>query len=43
MERMVQTEKLSKWYTRADGTLVDTVKDVNLEIYKGEIFPAGAK
>ena len=38
MERMVQTENLSKSYKRADGTLVDAVKDVNLEIYKGEIF-----
>jgi ABC-2 type transport system ATP-binding protein len=35
---MVQTENLSKSYKRADGTAVDAVKNVNLEIYKGEIF-----
>ena len=38
MERMVQTENLSKSFKRADGTSVDAVKNVNLEIYKGEIF-----
>jgi ABC-2 type transport system ATP-binding protein len=34
----VQTQKLSKSYQRGDGSTVDAVKDVNLEIYKGEIF-----
>ncbi len=38
MQRMVQTENLSKSYKRADGTLVEAAKNVNLEIYRGEIF-----
>lgn len=38
METMVQTEKLGKSFKRADGTMVEAVKDVNLTIYKGEIF-----
>lgn len=38
MATMVQTQNLSKSYKRADGTAVDAVKNVNLEIYKGEIF-----
>ncbi len=38
MERLVQTQKLSKSYRRADGSQHDAVKDVNLEIYKGEIL-----
>jgi ABC-2 type transport system ATP-binding protein len=35
---MVLTENLSKSYKRADGGWVEAVKNVNLEIYKGEIF-----
>jgi ABC-2 type transport system ATP-binding protein len=35
---MVQTTNLSKSYKRNDGSKVEAVKDVNLEIYKGEIF-----
>ena len=38
MEVMVQTQNLGKTYKRADGSLEDAVKNVNLEIYKGEIF-----
>lgn len=38
MECMVETKNLSKSFKRADGTQVEAVKDVNLEIYKGEIF-----
>lgn len=38
MERLVQTQNLSKSYQRADGSQHDAVKNVNLEIYKGEIL-----
>lgn len=38
MEALVQTQNLSKSYKRADGSLVEAVKNVNLAIYKGEIF-----
>jgi ABC-2 type transport system ATP-binding protein len=38
MEYLVQTQNLSKSYKRADGGTVDAVKNVNLEIVKGEIF-----
>ncbi|MEM7534706.1 MAG: ABC transporter ATP-binding protein [Chloroflexota bacterium] len=35
---MVQTQNLSKQFKRGDGTVVEAVKNVNLDIYKGEIF-----
>jgi len=35
---MVKTAGLRKSFKRADGTLVDAVKDMNLTIYQGEIF-----
>jgi ABC-2 type transport system ATP-binding protein len=35
---MVQTHDLSKSYKRGDGSTVDAVRNVNLEIYRGEIF-----
>jgi len=38
MDLMLQTANLGKAYKRADGNLVDAVKNVNLEIYRGEIF-----
>jgi ABC-2 type transport system ATP-binding protein len=38
MEQMVQTQNLSKSYKRADGSVIEAVKNVNLEIYTGEIF-----
>lgn len=38
MEKMVETHNLSKSFKRADGSTVDAVRSVNLEIYKGEIF-----
>jgi ABC-2 type transport system ATP-binding protein len=38
MEALVQTQNLSKSYKHADGSLVEAVKNVNLEIDKGEIF-----
>src|SRR3954451_18119891 len=38
MDEMVLTKNLSKSYKRGDGSTVDAVKNVNLAIYKGEIF-----
>ena len=38
MQPIVQTQNLGKAYQRADGAMVDAVKNVNLEIFKGEIF-----
>jgi ABC-2 type transport system ATP-binding protein len=38
MAYLVQTYNLSKSYKRADGSQVDAVKNVNLEILQGEIF-----
>jgi ABC-2 type transport system ATP-binding protein len=35
---MVKVEKLRKSFRRADGTMVDAVKGIDLEIYQGEIF-----
>jgi len=35
---MVKVEKLRKSFKRADGTMVDAVKGIDLEIYQGEIF-----
>ncbi len=35
---MVKTASLRKSFKRADGAMVDAVKDVNLTIYQGEIF-----
>ncbi len=35
---MVQTANLSKSFKRSDGTLLHAVKDVNLQIFRGEIF-----
>ena len=35
---MVKVEKLRKSFRRADGTVVDAVKGIDLEIYQGEIF-----
>lgn len=38
MEVMVDAKKLVKTYNRADGTKVQAVKGIDLQIYKGEIF-----
>lgn len=38
MTVMVETDNLRKSFKRADGTLVDAVKGVNLSINQGEIF-----
>lgn len=38
MTPIVQAQNLSKRYKRADGTMVDAVKNVDLTIHKGEIF-----
>ena len=38
MELMIKTHNLCKSFKRADGTLVDAVKSVNLEVWQGEIF-----
>jgi len=38
MEIMVKTENLRKSFKRNDGTMVDAVKGIDLEIYRGEIF-----
>lgn len=38
METMVQTHNLRKTYRRADGTSIEAVKGVDLEIRRGEIF-----
>lgn len=38
MELILQTQNLGKAYKRADGSQVDAVKNINLEIYPGEIF-----
>lgn len=38
MDVMVQTQNLCKSFRRGDGTKVDAVKNVNLQIDKGEIF-----
>ena len=38
MELILQTQNLGKAYKRADGSQVDAVKNINLEIYRGEIF-----
>lgn len=38
MSNMVELRNLSKSFKRADGTAVDAVKGVNLDIHKGEIF-----
>ncbi len=35
---MVKTEGLRKAFKRADGTMVDAVKAIDLTIYRGEIF-----
>jgi ABC-2 type transport system ATP-binding protein len=35
---MVQTQNLRKTYKRADGTIIEAVKGVDLEIRQGEIF-----
>jgi ABC-2 type transport system ATP-binding protein len=37
-EPMIQTHNLRKSFRRADGTLIDAVKGVNLAIQPGEIF-----
>jgi ABC-2 type transport system ATP-binding protein len=37
-ETMVEARALSKVYTRKDGTKVQAVKNIDLDIYKGEIF-----
>jgi ABC-2 type transport system ATP-binding protein len=38
MDCLVQIQNLGKSYKRADGSQQDAVKNLNLEIYKGEIF-----
>lgn len=38
MHPIVQAQNLTKQYKRADGTLIDAVKNVNFTIHKGEIF-----
>jgi len=38
MQVMVDAKKLVKTYNRADGTKVQAVKGIDLQIYKGEIF-----
>ena len=37
MECMAETKNLRKSFKCADGTLVEAVKGINLEIYQGEI------
>jgi len=38
METMVEVRDLAKTFKRSDGTEVQAVKGINLDIYKGEIF-----
>ena len=38
MQTMVETRNLRKTYNRADGSTIEAVKGVNLEIHQGEIF-----
>ncbi len=38
MQAMVQTQNLRKTYKHADGTSIEAVKGVDLEIHQGEIF-----
>ena len=38
MQTMVETRNLRKTYRRADGTSLEAVKGVDLEIHQGEIF-----
>src|SRR5690606_9589423 len=38
MDTMVQTKNLRKSFRRADGSVVEAVKGVDLEIQTGEIF-----
>ena len=38
MEVMIDAKKLVKTYNRADGSKVEAVKGIDLQIYKGEIF-----
>jgi ABC-2 type transport system ATP-binding protein len=38
METMVEVRDLAKTFKRADGTEVQAVKGIDLDIYKGEIF-----
>ncbi|MBC7814231.1 MAG: ABC transporter ATP-binding protein [Burkholderiales bacterium] len=38
MQTLVEVRDLAKSYKRADGTMVEAVKGVSLDIYKGEIF-----
>ncbi len=38
MDLMIRTYNLSKFFVRTDGTRVDAVKDINLEVRQGEIF-----
>lgn len=38
MQAMVQIQNLRKTYKRADGSIIEAVKGVDLEIYQGEIF-----
>lgn len=38
MELMIKTHDLAKTYEAADGQEVQTVKGINLEVRKGEIF-----
>ena len=38
METMVEVRGLTKTFKRADGSEVQAVKGINLDIYKGEIF-----
>ncbi len=38
MQTMVETRNLCKTYRRADGSSIEAVKSVDLQIHKGEIF-----
>jgi len=38
MQTLVEVRDLAKSYKRADGTMVEAVKGVSLDIFKGEIF-----
>lgn len=38
MQTMVEVHNLTKTFRRKDGTAVDAVKEVSLDIHKGEIF-----
>jgi ABC-2 type transport system ATP-binding protein len=38
METMVEVRDLAKTYRRRDGTQIEAVKGIDLDIYKGEIF-----